>query len=95
MKNTMKTQAKNEVFEALAHYLTLRHAYTNEDEALIDCYTNSSEVIDTISKARMRGYLTALQDMYLMSINEATRVQDCIAHEVPKLTDDYLDFWMF
>ena len=39
MKNTMKTIAKNEVFEALAHYLTLRHAYTNEDEALIDCYT--------------------------------------------------------
>lgn len=48
MKNTMKTQAKNEVFESLAHYLTLRHAYPNEDEALIDCYTNSSEIIDTI-----------------------------------------------
>ena len=48
MKNTMKTLAKNEVFEALAHYLTLRHAYTNEDDALIDCYTNSSEVIDTL-----------------------------------------------
>lgn len=50
---------------------------------------------DDISKARMRGYLTALQDMYLMSINESTRVQECIAHEVPKLTDDYIDFWMF
>lgn len=48
MKNTMKTQAKNEVFESLAHYLFIRHAYTNEDDALIDCYTNSSEVIDTL-----------------------------------------------
>lgn len=48
MKNTMKTIAKNEVSEALAHYLTLRHAYANEDDALIDCYTNSSEVIDTL-----------------------------------------------
>lgn len=48
MKNTMKTIAKNEVFESLAHYLFLRHAYTNEDEALIDCYTDSSEVIDTL-----------------------------------------------
>lgn len=48
-----------------------------------------------ISRARMRGYIYALEDMYLMSINEATRVQDCIAHEVPKLTDDYLNFWMF
>ena len=48
MKNTMKMNAKSEVFEALAHYLTLRHAYTNEDDALIDCYTNSSEVIDTL-----------------------------------------------
>ena len=48
MKNTMKINAKNEVFESLAHYLTLRKAYQNEDEALIDCYTNSSEVIDTL-----------------------------------------------
>ena len=48
-----------------------------------------------VSKARMRGYIDALQDMYLMSINEASRVQECIAHEVPKLTDDYIDFWMF
>ncbi len=48
-----------------------------------------------ISRARMRGYIAALQDMRLMSINEATRVQDCIAHEVPKLTDDYLNYWMF
>lgn len=48
MKNTMKMNAKNEVFESLAHYLTLRKAYQNEDEALIDCYTNSSEVIDTL-----------------------------------------------
>lgn len=48
MKNTMKTQAKNEVFESLAQYLTLRHAYRNEDDALIDCYTNSSEIIDTL-----------------------------------------------
>ena len=48
MENTMKTQAKNEVFESLAHYLTLRKAYQNEDEALIDCYTNSSEIIDTL-----------------------------------------------
>lgn len=48
MKNTMKINAKNEVFESLAHYLFLRHAYMNEDDALIDCYTNSSEVIDTL-----------------------------------------------
>lgn len=48
MENTMKTIAKNEVFESLAHYLTLRKAYQNEDEALIDCYTNSSEIIDTL-----------------------------------------------
>lgn len=48
MKNTMKINAKNEVFESLAHYLTLRKAYQNEDEALIDCYINSSEVIDTL-----------------------------------------------
>lgn len=48
MENTMKTLAKNEVFESLAHYLTLRKAYQNEDEALIDCYTNSSEIIDTL-----------------------------------------------
>lgn len=48
MENTMKTITKNEVFEALAHYLFIRHAYNNEDEALIDCYTNSSEVIDTL-----------------------------------------------
>lgn len=31
MKNTMKTIAKNEVFESLAHYLTLRKAYQNID----------------------------------------------------------------
>lgn len=48
MENTMETIAKNEVFESLAHYLFLRHAYKNEDDALIDCYTNSSEVIDTL-----------------------------------------------
>ena len=48
MENTMKINAKNEVFESLAHYLTLRKAYQNEDEALIDCYTNSSEIIDTL-----------------------------------------------
>ena len=48
MKNTMKTITKNEVFESLAHYLTLRHAYKNEDDALIDCYTNSSEIIGTL-----------------------------------------------
>ena len=48
MENTMKINAKNEVFESLAHYLTIRKAYQNEDEALIDCYTNSSEVIDTL-----------------------------------------------
>lgn len=48
MKNTMKINAKNEVFESLAHYLTLRKAYQNEDEALIDCYTNSSDIIDTL-----------------------------------------------
>ena len=48
MKNTMKMNAKNEVFESLAHYLFIRHAYKNEDEALIDCYTNASEVIDTL-----------------------------------------------
>ena len=48
MENTMKTIAKNEVFESLAHYLTLRKAYQNEDEALIDCYTNPSEIIDTL-----------------------------------------------
>lgn len=56
------------------------------------CFRNG---FNDTSRARMRGYITALQDMYLMSINEATRVQDCIAHEVPKLTDDYLNFWMF
>ena len=32
MKNTMKMNAKNEVFESLAHCLTLRHAYKNEKE---------------------------------------------------------------
>lgn len=48
MENTMKTIAKNEVFESLAHYLTLRKAYQNEDEALIDCYANSREIIDTL-----------------------------------------------
>lgn len=55
MENTMKTRTKyarrhyrDEVAESLAHYLVLRKAYTNEDEALIDCYTNSSEVIDTL-----------------------------------------------
>ena len=36
MKNTMKTIAKNEVFESLAHFLFLRHAYTNEDYEYMD-----------------------------------------------------------
>lgn len=45
MKNTMKTIAKNEVFEALAHYLTLRHAYTNEDDALSMLESTSYSIV--------------------------------------------------
>lgn len=47
------------------------------------------------SRARMRGYINALQDMYLMSINEATRVQDCMRNEVPTLTDDCLNYFKY
>ena len=46
------------------------------------------------ARAHISWYIEALSDMDLISSDEAARVQECVINEIPKLTDDYIDFWM-
>ena len=47
-------------------------------------------------RSYMLGYITALCDVNLMSCDEEERIRECIAHRIPRLTDEYIysDSWL-